>query len=244
MPVRSGKMGPMRDKTASPTEASRPAAKQRKPRDKGVIALKGPGGLPRTAKRPARGRKQTAAAVTAVETADTRTEPPSPAEPPASELKTMRLQRIKERAVVKRPAVATSPAPEAPPETAAAESGPASTEAPPVAIEMVPADVSPVTIEPPLAAIEPPLAAIEPPLAAIEPPLAAIEPPLAAIEPPLAAIEPATLSLAVPPEQSMSPSSHRRPWSDPTARRRRTSTPVALVARVISTLLRWGGLRR
>jgi hypothetical protein len=211
-------MGLMRDKTASPTEASRPAAKQRKAQDKGVIALKGPGGLPRTAKRPARGRKQTAAPVTAVETVDSRTEPPRPAEPTASELKTMRLERIKERAGVKRPAVATSPAPEFQPEAPAAQVGSAPMEAAPV--------------------LEAPPAVVEAPPAVIEAPPAVIEAPPAVIEAP-----PATLSLAVPPEKTMSPSAHRRPWSPPTARRR-TSTPVALVARVISKLLRWGGLRR
>jgi hypothetical protein len=200
MPVRSGKMGPMRDKTESPTEASRPAAKQRKARDKGVIALKGPGGLPRTAKRPARGRKQTAAPAAAVESMKIRTEPPRPAEPTASELKTLRLERIKQRASVKRPAVAPSSA-------APVEAPPAAKQAPPVAME-----VPPVAIE--------------------------VAPPDAVIE-----AAPATFSLALAPEQSMSPSSHRRPWSPPTARRRRTSTPVALVARVIATLLRWGGLR-
>jgi hypothetical protein len=208
----------MRDKTASPTEASRPAAKQRKARDKGVIALKGPGGLPRTAKRPARGRKQTAAPVTAVETVDTRTETQSPAEPTASELKTKRLERIKERAGVKRPAVAPSPA-------APAETPPVAMVVPPVAIEVAPAEVSPVAIETP---------------AATE--VAAS--PSSEAQPAVIEAAPATFSLALAPEQSMSPPSHRRPWSPPTARRRRTSLPVALVARVISTLLRWGGLRR
>jgi hypothetical protein len=215
----------MRDKTASPTEASQPAAKQRKPRDKGVIALKGPGGLPRTAKRPARGRKQTAAPVTSVETVATRTESPSPAEPTASELKTKRLERIKERAGVKRPAVAPGPAApvEAPP--VAMEAPPVAMEVPPVAIEVAPAEVSPVAIETP---------------AATE--VAAS--PSSEAQPAVIEAAPATFSLALASEQSMSPPSHHRPWSPPTARRRRTSLPVALVARVISTLLRWGGLRR
>jgi hypothetical protein len=101
MSTRSGKMGRMRVKTASPDKASRPAAKQRPARDKGVISLKSPDLLPRTAKRPAQGgRKQATATETAVAVVET---------PTASELKTMRLERIKERAGVKRPDAPSTP---------------------------------------------------------------------------------------------------------------------------------------
>ncbi len=90
----------MRTKTGSQTKRAQSPAKERKSRGKAEIALKGSGGLPRTAKPPARdGGKGKAPARARTVDAEPVTTAVGVAEPSASEareMKAMRLARIKE----------------------------------------------------------------------------------------------------------------------------------------------------
>jgi hypothetical protein len=225
----------MRAKTESPGKTSRPAAKQRKAQEKGVIALKGPAGLPRTGKR----RAESAAEVAL--------EPQAPAAPSASELKTMRLARIRERARAK-PPVEALPEPQPPAET------PIELEAPPVVVAEAPPPVvvaeapSPVVVAeaPPVVVVEappPPVVVVEaPPPVVVEeapPPVIVAEaPPVVVVEAPSPAVVEITSV-----ERTLTPASHRQPWAPPRPRRPRTA--AGLIVRAVSTLIRWGwGLRR
>jgi hypothetical protein len=209
MLIRSGKMGRMRVKEASPAKVSRPGAKKRPPRDRGVISLKG--------------------------SAD----PPSHAPASVSDLKTMRLERIKERAGAKRPAGPRSPlaAPIARPER---KRKPTSEETPSTASTAVMQAPAVVMEAPPV--IEAPTVTEAPAVATQE---VAVEMAPVTAEAPGAPVEaaPAVTALAAPVDRDLSATAHRRAWSPPKAPRR-TSTPVTLAVRLISKLLRWGGVLR
>jgi hypothetical protein len=248
MPLRSGKMGRMRVKEASPAKVSRPGAKKRPARDRAVISLKGPGGLPRKAKRPARGGLEQA-----VTTArETPADPPSIAPPGARDLKTSRLERIKERAGAKRPAVprGTVAAATARPERKRKPTSEETPRAGSTAVMEAPAVVmeAPPVIEAPAVMMEAP-PVIEAPAVVMEAPPAAPMEAAASVDTgpaPVAdvqSITPAVTALAAPVDRDLSATAHRRAWSPPKASRR-TSTPVTLAVRLISKLLRWGGVLR
>jgi hypothetical protein len=215
----------MSGKTAAPAKAPRPAAKRSKAQDKGVIALKGPGGLPRT------GKRRTAAPA----------ETPIVTVPAASELKALRLERIKQRARAGRP-------PEPPPVVAPEIEPPVAELAaePPVAEGRAASELLP---EPPVAelAAEPPVAELppEPPVAVLEVAPSIVEPEAPPVVPPAA--EPGAPPAAIVELIQAMPTAITAPpprptWSPP-PRPRRSRTAVGLLVRAVSTLLRWG-LRR
>jgi hypothetical protein len=237
----------MRVKTASPAKVSRPAAKQRPAGDKGVISLKGAGGIPRKGKRPARGGvKQSPDTQTVVTALETPADPPSPATPSASDVKTMRLERIKERAGAKRPVAPSSPvaAPVARPQRKRRPTSEETPSAAPMPAMEVPAVVmeAPAVIEAPAVVMEAPAVievapVIEAP--AVAAPVDTSPGVVADVQP----VAPAVTSLAAPVDRGLSATAHRRAWSPPEARRR-TSSPVTVAVRLISKLLRWGRVLR
>jgi hypothetical protein len=206
----------MRAKTASPGTASRPAAKQRKgAQDKGVIALKGPAGLPRTGKRRA-----------------------EPASESAGALKAKRLERIRERARVK-PAAEAAPEPQPPVETRIEPEAPpiVVAEAPVVVVAEAPPEVVVVAEAPPEIVVVAEAPAVEAPPEVVVVVEAPPEVVVVAEAPPPAIVE------ATPVERTMTATAHRQPWAPPRPRRPRTAAGLIVLA--VSTLIRWGwGLRR